>query len=396
MLDIDKIRAETIGIAHVSHFNNAGAGLMPQPVLNSMTEHLELEARIGGYEAEAQAQDKIARTYDAVAELINADRDEIAIVENATRAWTMAFYGINFQDGDRILTSVAEYASNYIAFLQVQKRVNISVEIVPNDEHGQLDIQALAQMMDEHVRLIAISHVPSQGGLIQPAVEIGAIARDYGALYLLDACQSVGQMPIDVQEIGCHMLSVTGRKYLRGARGIGFLYVARDVIPQLEPPVLDLHSAEWVSATEYQLKASAARFENWEANIAAKIGLGVAVDYALAIGLKTIETRVQALATTFREMLSTIDGVTVRDMGVKKCGIVTFTAEGHDVRDISKKLREHQINTSVSPRTYAILDFNARNLDFLVRASVHYYNTQAELERFCEVLQQILTTENST
>lgn len=390
MLDIEKLRADTLGIEHVTHFNNAGAALMPQPVVQAMTQHLELEARIGGYEAATQAQDKIARTYDAVAELLNAHRDEIAIVENATRAWTMAFYAIPFEEGDRILTSVAEYASNYIAFLQVQKRVNISIEVVPNDEYGQLDVSALEQMMDERVRLIAISHVPSQGGLIQPASEIGAIARKYGALYLLDACQSVGQMPIDVQAIGCHMLSATGRKYLRGARGIGFLYVARDVIPQLEPPVLDLHSAEWVSADDYVLKPTAVRFENWEANISAKIGLGVAVDYALALGLDNIEARVQSLATTFREMLSEIDEVTVRDMGEKKCGIVTFTVEGCESREICQSLREHQINTSVSPRTYAVIDFTARNLDDLVRASLHYYNNQADLERFCSVLRAIM------
>lgn len=390
MLNIEKLRADTLGIEHVTHFNNAGASLMPQPVVQAMTQHLELEARIGGYEAATQAQDKIARTYDAIAELLNAHRDEIAIVENATRAWTMAFYAIPFKEGDRILTSVAEYASNYIAFLQVQKRVNISIEVVPNDEYGQLDVSALEQIMDERVRLIAISHVPSQGGLIQPASEIGAIARKYGALYLLDACQSVGQMPIDVQAIGCHMLSATGRKYLRGARGIGFLYVARDIIPQLEPPVLDLHSAEWVSADDYVLKPTAVRFENWEANISAKIGLGVAVDYALALGLDNIETRVQSLATTFREMLSAMDGVTVRDMGEKKCGIVTFSVDGRESREISDTLREHQINTSVSPRTYAVLDFTARNLDDLVRASVHYYNNQADLERFCSVLKGIV------
>lgn len=391
MLDIEKLRADTIGIQHVTHFNNAGAALMPQPVLEAMTQHLELEACTGGYEAATQAKDKIDRTYSAIAELVNAHRDEIAIVENATRAWTMAFYAIPFQDGDRILTSVAEYASNYIAFLQVQKRINISIEVVPNDEYGQLDISALENMMDERVRLIAISHVPSQGGLIQPAREIGAIAREYGALYLLDACQSVGQMPIDVQAIGCDMLSATGRKYLRGPRGIGFLYVARDVIPQLEPPVLDLHSAEWVSADDYILKPTAMRFENWEANISAKIGLGVAVDYALALGLDNIETRVQSLATIFRQMLSEIDSVTVHDMGVHKCGIVTFSVDGRESREISDALRDYQINTSVSPRTYAVLDFTDRNLDDLVRASVHYYNNHTDLERFCTVLKGIVS-----
>ena len=199
-------------------------------------------------------------------------------------------------------------------------------------------------------------------------------------------------MPIDVQEIGCHMLSATGRKYLRGARGIGFLYVARDVIPQLEPPVLDLHSATWLSADSYELAPTASRFENWEMNISAKIGLGVAVDYALTLGLENIEARTQSLAKKFRTMLNEITGVKTRDMGQKQCGIVTFSIEGHDARDISEKLHEHQINTSVSPYTYAVLDFKERDLDYLVRASVHYYNNQADLERFCDVLTEILSS----
>lgn len=390
MLDIEKLRSETPGLANVIHFNNAGAALMPQAVIDAQIQHLQLEAEIGGYEAAKKARNQIQRSYYAIAQLINANHEEIAIVENATRAWTMAFYGIPFKDGDRILTSVAEYASNYIAFLQVKKRVNISLEVVPDDEQGQLDVAALRNMMDERVRLIAISHIPSQGGLIQPVAEIGAIAREYGAWYLLDACQSVGQMPIDVEALGCHMLSATGRKYLRGPRGIGFLYVSNEILQELEPPVLDLHSADWMSPDAYQLKPDARRFENWEMNIAAKIGMGVAVDYALMIGLDLIEARVQSLAAQFRDMLSEIEGVTVRDRGLKKSGIATFTVEGQEATIIHEKLAEKGINTSVSPRNYAIMDFDARGLDALIRASVHYYNTEDELENFCAVLNDLI------
>lgn len=359
---------------------------MPQPVLDTMQEHLSLEATIGGYEAKAQVEPQLHRTYEAIAELINADSDEIAIVENATRAWTMAFYAIQFQAGDRILTSVAEYASNMIAFLQVKQKVDISVEVVPNDAYGQVDVNVLRQMIDERVKLIAISHIPSQNGLIQPANAIGQIANQYGALFLLDACQSVGQLAIDVHQIGCHMLSATGRKYLRGPRGIGFLYVASNVMSQLEPPLLDLHSATWVSADSYQLKPTATRFENWEMNIAAKLGLGVAVEYALNLGIDEIQTRVQSLASTLRQQLADIPKVTVRDVGQHQSGIVTFTVDGHDANTIKSALHEHHINTSMTPRAYAINDFDARGIESVVRASVHYYNSEAEIERFCAVL----------
>jgi selenocysteine lyase/cysteine desulfurase len=298
----------------------------------------------------------------------------------------MAFYAISFQRGDRILTSVAEYASNYIAFLQIARKVGVQVDVVPNDEFGQISIEQLQNMIDDRVKLIAISHVPSTGGLVQPAAEVGRIARANGILYLLDACQSVGQIEIDVQEIGCHMLSATGRKYLRGPRGIGFLYVDRAVLELLEPPMLDLHAATWVTRDHYTLRADAKRFENWEANIAAKVGLGVAAEVALGWGIPAIEQRVTDLAAAFRTQLAQIDGVTVRDLGAKQCGIVTFDADRKTPQQIKDLLAAQRINVSISPLEYSLLDLGGRGLQNLVRASVHYYNTEDELDRFCEVL----------
>ncbi|HJU91401.1 MAG TPA: aminotransferase class V-fold PLP-dependent enzyme [Pyrinomonadaceae bacterium] len=387
--DLARARRETPGCENVIHFNNAGAALMPQPVLDAVVDHLRLEASIGGYEAKNRELQAVEHVYDAAARLINCTPHEIAFIENATRAWDMAFYSLPFQSGDRILTAKSEYSSNYIAYLQVARRTGAVVEAIPNDEHGQVSVAALRNMIDTSVKLISITHVPTQGGLVNPAAEIGKVARQAGVLYLLDACQSVGQMPIDVNEIGCDILSTTGRKYLRGPRGTGFLYVRRELIEQLEPPFLDLHAATWVAHDRYEIRADARRFENWEMYYAGKAGLGVAIDYALSWGLPTIETRVKALAKQLRSQLEALGFVSLHDLGVERCGIVTFNVEGKTAVEVQRRLAEMGINVTVSSEESARLDFVERHLSELVRASVHYYNSEEEVERFCESVHRL-------
>ena len=390
LFDLQRARQDTPGCAHVLHFNNAGSSLMPQPVLDATIKHLQLEAQIGGYEAFDKAHEEIEHTYDAAAALIGCSRDEIAMLENATRAWDMAFYSLPFQAGDRILTSMTEYASNYIAFLQIAHKTGVTVEAIPNDEHGQVSVEALRQMIDEHVKLIAVTHVPTSGGLVNPIAAIGKVAREANILYLVDACQSVGQMPIDVNTIGCDMLSTTGRKYLRGPRGTGFLYVRRAVLERLEPPFLDMHAATWVARDHYEMRSDARRFENWEANYAGKIGLGVAIDYAMQWGLDTIWRRVKSLAYQLRTQLSPLPGVIVRDRGIIQCGIVTFTIEGLEPEEIKKRLAAQNINISVSSVEGTRLDMEARGLISMVRASVHYFNSEEEIERLCAEVEKML------
>lgn len=384
--DISRARSETPGADEVLHFNNAGSSLMPQSVLDAQIDHLRLEARIGGYEAAAVAADRVEHVYDAAASIIGAQPDEIAVIENATRAWDMAFYSIPFQPGDRILTARAEYGSNYIALLQVAARTGATVEPVPNDEHGQLSVAALREMIDDRVRLIAITHVPTNGGLVNPAAEVGAVAREAGVLYLLDACQSVGQLPVDVEAIGCDMLSATGRKYLRGPRGTGFLYVRRDVIPTLEPPFLDNHAATWTAPDQYTVRDDARRFENWETNYAAKLGLGAALDYASSWGIEVAWERIKALAERLRAALADVPGVVVRDLGVERCGIVTFTVGGVGGQVVKERLAAQSINVTVSRTPSTRLDMEDRGLSEVVRASVHYFNSEAEVDRFVEAI----------
>ena len=389
MIDIDKVRSETPSCETVLHFNNAGSSLMPAPVFDALQKVLRDENEVGGYEAERRAQDDIAAFYKEFAGLLNASPKEIAYVENATRGWDMAFYGLHLKTGDRVITHGSEYASNYLALLQQSKRLGFEIDLVPSDEFGQIDVHALDQMISPKTKLIAITHVPTQGGLVNPAAEVGKIARKHNVLYLLDACQSVGQLELDVAEIGCDILSGTGRKFLRGPRGTGFLYVRNGIIDQIDPPFIDLLSATWTGANSFEFVEGAKRFENWESYVAGRVGLMAAVRYARNIGLKNIETRVTQLAQQLREALSEVGGVIVHDLGQCKCGIVTFTKAGIEPSILTAKLRSEGINVSVSKMTSARLDLEPRGISSLTRASVHYFNTTDEIARFVDAVKEV-------
>ncbi|PJK29871.1 aminotransferase class V-fold PLP-dependent enzyme [Minwuia thermotolerans] len=389
--EIARLRAETPGADKVLHFNNAGAGLMPRAVLEAVKGHLDLEAETGGYEASAMREAELARPYDAIAAYLNCGRDEIALVENATVAWNQAFFAVldGMSPGDRILTAEAEYASNYLSFLKAAGDRGVRVDVVPSDGDGALDVARLEDLIDDRVRLIAVTHVPTNGGLVNPAEEIGRVARAAGATYLLDACQSAGQMALDVERIGCDFLSATGRKYLRGPRGTGFLYASRRAMERYAPPVIDLRAAAWTAPDSFRWRDDAGRFENWENYQAGRIGLGVAVDLMLETGIERIEARVTELARILRERLAGIAGVTVRDLGRRRCGIVTFTHGSMPAGEVRSTLGGQGINLSVSDAGSTLIDMTKRNLPDLVRASVHYYNTLEEVDRFVEAVARL-------
>ena len=382
MIDIESVRADTPACEKIIHFNNAGASLMPDPVFAAISEHLELERDLGGYEAENLAADKLASLYSEFAALLNCAPHEIAYVENATRAWDMAFYGLPLKEGDRILTHGSEYSSNYLALLQQSRRRGYKIDLVPSDDSGQIDVEAMESMVGPRTRLIALTHVPTQGGLVNPAEAVGRVANKHNLIYMLDACQSVGQIDIDVRKIGCHVLSGTGRKFLRGPRGTGFLYVASDMIEQIEPPFIDMRAANWIDTDAYEFASGARRYETWESFVAGRVGLARAVRYARDIGVNLIEERVSELAAVLRETLSSLPEVSVHDLGTKKCGIVTFQKQGEPADEMAARLRKSGINVSMTDRLSARIDFTERGLDQLVRASVHYFNTEDEIERF--------------
>jgi selenocysteine lyase/cysteine desulfurase len=386
-LDVERARALTPGCEEVLHLNHAGASLLPQPVLDAVVGHLEREAHTGGYEAAEEASEAIARTYGALAELLGAAPDQIALLDSASRAWDMAVYSLPIEPQDRVLIGRAEYGSNAISLLQLRQRTGCQLVLIEDDEHGQIDLVALERALAEDATaLVSLVHVPTQSGLVNPAVEVGRLCRAAGVLYVLDATQSAGQLPLDVEELGCAVLTGNGRKFLRGPRGTGFLYMRPELIPLVEPVMLDLHAAQWTAPDRYEVRGDAGRFEMWERDVAAQIGLGVAVDHALGWGIEAIAERNTALAVGLRDRLAEIPGVTVRDRGIQLCAITTFTVEGIEPEEVRVRLRAEGVNVSVATLDSAHLDLSHRGLESVVRASVHYVTTDEELDRFADLV----------
>ena len=379
---LTQIREDTPGVNEVIHFNNCGSALPPTPVLETVINHLKREASIGGYEAADEAQERLNAVYDSTAKLIGSQPDEIAVIENATRAWDMAVYGYKFSPGDRVLLCRAEYVSNVIALLQLKERHQIEIIVIDDDEYGQIDLVHLEQELAKGAEMVTLTHTPTSGGLINPAESVGTLCNAYNTFFVLDACQSIGQVPINVKEIGCQVLSATSRKYLRGPRGVGFLYVEESALDQIEPPFLDLRAATWTSDMGYEIVDGAKRFENWETNFAGKLGLGAAIDYALDLTVEKTSIRLKALAEILRSKLASLNELSIHDQGQDKGGIVTFSIEGLDSEVVSQKLRAQKINTSTTAPGAARFDLDHRGIPTVVRASTHYYNSEEEIDCF--------------
>lgn len=388
--EIQQFRAETKGTTHRIHFNNAGASLPPDVVVQTMTDYLNEEALYGGYETEAKYHAQLNNVHTLIARLINANADEVAIAENASTAWGIAFNGLDFKKDDVIITSEMEYVTNLIGFLNIKKRHGVEVKVIPNDENGNFSLQALEEAITPQTKLIAVTEIASTSGCMVPIVEIGKIARKNNVLYLVDACQSAGHVPIDVKEIGCDMLSVTGRKYLRAPRGTGFLFVRKEIQDQIKPIFMDNHATDWVTLNDYQLRNDARRYELYEKNRALMLGLGKAIEYALNIGLDRIWDRIQYLSALLRAQLAQINGVTVHDFGDKQCGIVTFSVEGFDAKTIKYRLAEDHINVTVGNAVSMLIYMEKNHLQSVVRASIHYYNTEEEIQILCKSLEAII------
>lgn len=384
-------RANTPGCASRVHLNNAGSALMPRPVLDTIVTHLNREANFGGYESSDDAADAIEEAYSAIANILGARPRNIAIVENATVAFFQALSAFDFRPGDVIVTSRNDYISNQLAYLSLSRRHGIEVRRAADLPSGGVDPQSVRELLrDSRVRLLAVTWVPTNSGLIQPVEALAEIAQAAAVPYLIDACQAVGELPIDVARLRCDFLSATARKFLRGPRGIGFLFVSDRALQRGDYPLyIDMRGAEWRTADTFEPVPDARRFENWEFAYSLVLGLGEAAHYATRVGVELGGHRARELASLLRSKLNAIPGFRVLDHGKELAAIVTVEVPGWHAPDVVKALRGRGINTSASLRDYAVIDMDEKRASSVLRISPHYYNTEAELDALVDALQSL-------
>ena len=386
-MDIAALRAATSGCRKKVHLNNAGASLMPDEVIQAIRDHLDLEIREGGYEAAEMSAAKVNGFYTSTAKLIGAESRNIAFTSSATSSFARALSAIPFRSGDSILIAGEDYISNQLAFLSMARRFGIRLLRAPMRDDGGLDLDAFRTLaLKEKPKLISLTHVPTNSGLIQPAEAVGQICRETGSIFLLDACQSVGQLPVDVHAIGCHFLSSTFRKFLRGPRGAGFLFVSDQLLNgDMYPLFIDMRGATWTEENDFQPAADAKRFEEWEVPYALVLGSAAASALAVNTGISSIAERNAVLTEHLHAALDRI-GWTTFDPPGRRSAIVTTHLPGTEPKRLLNHLRANNINASISYRNFALPDMNRKNLDWVLRLSPHYYNTAEELEAAVAVL----------
>ncbi|MGP6422700.1 aminotransferase class V-fold PLP-dependent enzyme [Pseudomonas pharyngis] len=386
--DILRLRAVTPGCAQVIHFNHAGASLPSHATLDAVIEQLQREALGGPMESADNRVQERAR--NAAAALLNAQPEDIAFASSGSAAWSQAFNALGpWQPGERILVGRHEWAGNLACMAEAVK-AGARLEVIPCDAKGAVDPQALAQMIDGQVRLIALTWLPANGGLINPAAQIGNVARRHGIPYFIDAGQALGQLPCDVQALQCDVLKGAGRKFLRGPRGTALMYIRPQFLQRLLPVQRDVLSAPW-DGKRFTLRDDARRFETSEVSLALLAGLANALEEYNRLGAIPVRQRIEQLSSGLRQRLKAIPGLTLRNLGAanQQSGLIAFTLEGWDSVALKQTLAGRRINIGANGVSYTPLDMQARGLTNIARVAVSYLNTQEEIDVLLENLTQL-------
>ncbi len=389
MIDIQKIRKDTLYCEDKLFLSSAGCSLPPKSMFEKMHAYNRLEEEFGGYEIEARMASERNSFYEETAKLINCKPENISFQYSASEGFSRALSAISFKENDVILTTDDDYISNFIAFISLKKRFGIRIARCKNTETGELDLVDFEQrIVIEKPVLVAITHVPTNSGLVQPVAEVGTLCKKYNILYLLDACQAVGQLVVDVQKIGCDFLNATGRKFLRGPRTSGFLFISDNVLNLgLEPLFIDRRGASWTATENYEVQKSALRFEPMERGVEI-IGLAEAVRYANEIGIQNIENYNKIIGEKLRENLSQIPNIQLLDKGSVQSNIITFNVKNKTLPEVDSYLRANKIYFSQSLKSFAIIDFTKKGVDWAIRFSPHYFNTLNEMDKVFEIMKK--------
>jgi selenocysteine lyase/cysteine desulfurase len=392
-MDLTRWRSDTPGCASLVHLNNAGAALVPRPVRDAILEHLTLEEKLGGYEAADAQVEAVQQVYTDVGRLLGARSRNVALVQNSTVAFSQAISAFDLSPGDVIITSRSDYASNQIMYLSLARRRGVEVIRAADAAEGGIDPEAVRELVTRRrPALVSLTWIPTNSGLVQPVEVVGRICREADVPYLIDGCQAVGQMPVDVSRLHCDYLTAATRKFLRGPRGLGFLYVSDRMLRSGAHPLLvDMHGASWTDADAFELAPDGRRFETWEFAYDLVLGLGAAARYALGVGLDTARDRARELADYARGRLAAVAGVRVLDRGPELCAIVTVAVAGRDTKDIKLELRRRGINTSSPQREDAVIDMDEKGTESALRISPHYYNTKEEIDTAVEALRELVS-----
>lgn len=384
-----RIRRDTPGLKGRLNLDNAGSSFMATPVIERMKAALEQDVLLGGYVAQEQQQNELDDIYPTLAALFGGLATDYAVVGSAVDGWTKAFYSLPLELGDNIVTAYTEYCANYVAYLQLKEKRGVEIRVARMAAEGGVDLEHLESLVDANTKLISITHMPSSSGEIVDVAAVGRIARKHDILFQLDACQSAGHIPLNVNDLGCDIMTGTARKFLRGPRGIGFLYVNERARQKMEPIVLTNQSAAWVQSDKYDLRSDTRVFEAWERSVVNQLGFKAALDYYQNIGVKEAGHTLLNVADYLRSGLAVKSNVSMTCPHSARSAIITFNLTGLSPEDVKMRMEGHGISTQIASVNHTRLDLEARQIDKAVRVSPHYYTTSEDVDRFLDVLDQI-------
>lgn len=372
------------------YFNQAAGGLMPDRVLQAVTDYMQREQALGSYVAAQQAQPQLQQLYAQLAALLHCQPTDIALTTGNTHGWCAVVGALPLQAGDRVLVTPGEWGGNYAMLLQLQARTGCVVETMPCTADGHIDLAALEAGLDARVQLIALTWVPANGSTVYDAQALGQLCARHGIPYIIDAAQALGHIPVDVQALQCDVLTAPGRKWLCGPRGTGLVYLKPGFAARLQPMTVD-HVSCPITPTGPVLRQDARMLEQSESSVALKLGLLAALDTAQAEGWAQRFAAIAERARQLRSALADVPGLSLHSLAAAPadCGIVPFTLQGHTPAQVQQALLQCHIQVAASGMGFTPLDMQARGLSAVVRASVSAHTTDADIQALVQALQTL-------